>query len=490
MSYSNPERINSSVSMTMVSENQLDDVYQAALTVLEKTGFTMTHPEAVNLCKKAGCKIEKDRVRVPREVVEDCLASAPKGFTVYDRLGNPALDLRGRNSYYGCSTGSPHTLDYKTGKIRPTTFRDLEIGAKVSDALPNIDWVMPFGTTQDTPNHASFLYDFEACVKNTTLPVMFLSDGTEDTLFIQQMAAACVGGKESLEKKPFLMAYPEPITPLNYPDEVVGRAFLAADWGIPQCPGTSQIIGATSPVTLAGACVLWLSEALMSITVLQLYRPGSKVFLSGNFGMFDMKTTVSAIAAPEICMCLTVQAQMGQRLGLPTWGLAGASDSMGIDGQAGAESAFSILSQGLAGLNLIHDVGYLGAGMICSPEMLVMGDEICSMTRHMLRGININADTLATEIIDQVGPGGNFLQAPHTFRHFKKESWFPTLMEREYIEKWEEKGSPSTKDKIKSKLTDILENHTPVPLGEHERSELERLRAEGEAFMSKAAELN
>ncbi len=485
MTISSSNQISDSVSMKMVTESQLDEIYAAALTVLEKTGFKMSHPVALKMCKSAGCKIDGDRVRVPGQVVEHCLKTAPKGFVVYDRLGNPALDLIGRNSYYGCSTGSPRTLDALTGEIRPTTFHDLEIGAKVSDALENIDWVMPFGTTQDTPVHASFLYDFEACVKNTTLPVMFLSEGGMDTLYIQKMAAACVGGKENLREKPFLMAYPEPITPLFYPDEVVERAFLAADWGIPQCPGTSQIIGATSPVTLAGAVVLWLAEALMSIVVLQLYKPGSRVFLSGNFGLFDMGTSVSAIASPETCMCLAVEAQMGQRLGLPTWGLAGASDSMQLDAQAGAESAFSVLSQGLSGLNLIHDVGYLGAGMICSPEMLVMGDEICGMTRHFLRGITINSETLATEIIDQMGPGGNFLQASHTFNHFKNETWFPTLMKRDYHDKWVEKGKPTTQDRVREKLATIMESHTPVPLGNHERSELERLRAEGEKLLAK-----
>ncbi|THB81349.1 MAG: hypothetical protein D3926_02455 [Desulfobacteraceae bacterium] len=485
MTFTNPERINSSVSMTLVSENQLDDIFDAALTVLETTGFKMNHADALSMCKNAGCRVEDDRVRVPKALIHEVLRLAPKGFIVYDRLGNPALDLSGRNSYYGCSTGSPQTLDYQTGEIRATTFRDLEIGALVSDALPNIDWVMPFGTTQDTPGHASFLYDFEACVKNTTLPVMFLSEGANDTLYIQKMAAACVGGPEKLAEKPFLMAYPEPITPLFYPAEVVDRAFLAADWGIPQCPGTSQIMGATSPVTLAGATVLWLAEALMSITVLQLYKPGSKVFLSGNFGMFDMGTTVSAIASPETCMCLAVQAQMGQRLGLPTWGLAGASDAMQIDAQAGAESAFSILSQGLSGLNLIHDVGYLGAGMICSPEMLVMGDEICSMARHLLRGMNINADTLATEVIDQIGPGGNYLQNPHTFKHFRKEAWFPKIMDRQYHDNWLKAGKPTTQDKVRDRLSKILDTHKPVALGDHERSELERVRSEGEKILAK-----
>ena len=478
------ERVSSSVFMKMVTEEQLDDIYDAALTVLETTGFKMNHTRAVAVCKAAGCKIEDDRVRVPRQIVEQCLQLAPKGFMIYDRLGKPALDLSSRNSYYGCSTGSPQTLDVETGEIRATSFRDLEMGALLCDALPNIDWVMPFGTTQDTPGHASFLYDFEACVSNTTLPVMFLSEGVEDSLYIQQMAAACVGGKEKLREKPFLMAYPEAITPLFYPDAVVARALLAADWGIPQCPGTSQIIGATSPVTLAGAIVVWLAEALMSITVLQLYRPGSKIFLSGNFGMFDMATTVSAIASPETCMCLAVEAQMGQRLGLPTWGLAGASDSMMLDGQAGAESAFSILSQGLAGLNLIHDVGYLGAGMVCSPEMLVMSDEICGMTRHFLRGITVNADTLATEVIDQVGPGGNFLQTSHTFKHFKNETWFPKLMERNYYDNWVAKGKPSTQDRVRERIAQIVDSHQPTPLGNHERSELQRLRKEGEAVLS------
>lgn len=466
--------------MKILSESELDQIYEAALTVLSKTGFKMAHAAAVKLCREAGCKIEGDRVRLPREVVEQCIQAAPKGFTVYDRLGNPALDLTGRNSYYGCSTGSPKTLDGETGEIRATTYRDLETGALLCDALPNIDWVMPFGTTQDTPSHASFLYDFEACVKNTTLPVMFLSEGVEDSLYIHEMAAACVGGKEKLREKPFLMAYPEPITPLFYPDEVVNRAFLAADWGLPQCPGTSQLMGATSPVTLAGAVVLWLSEALMSVTVLQLYKPGSKVFLSGNFGMFDMRTSVSTVASPEVSMCLTAEAQMGQRLGLPTWGLAGSSDAMTVDGQAGGESAFGILAQGLAGLNLIHDVGYLGAGMVCSPEMLIMGDEFCGMARHFLRGITVNSDTLATEVIDKVGPAGNFIPEPHTFKHFRKESWFPTIMDRSYVQNWIDKGKPTINDRIREKMKKILSTHKPVPLGEHELSELARILKQGE----------
>ena len=475
-----PERISPSVRLSVLNKEQMDQIYQAALTVLGKTGFKTTHAGALAFCAKAGCAIDGDRIRVPKEVVETCIGAAPKGFTIYNRLGEPVLDLTGRNSYYGCSTGSPQTMDAFTGEIRDTTYRDLEIGALVSDALPNIDWVMPFGTSQDTPRNASFLFDFEACVINTTKPIMFLSDGPQESLFIQEMAAACVGGKDPLREKPFLLAYPEPITPLCNPADVLDRAIHAADWGIPQCPGTSQLMGATSPVTLAGATVLWLAEALMSIVVLQLYKPGSPTFLSGNFHVLDMSTTNNTQGAPEMSLCLAAQAQFGQRLGLPTWGLAGSTDSMALDAQAGGESAFSVLSQGLAGLSLIHDVGYMGAGMICSAAMLVMGDEFCGMTRRFLRGINVDSDTLATEVIDQVGSGGNFLQHAHTFRHFRDETWFPTIINRDFYQNWLKKGSKDMRMRIQEKLEKIISTHKPEPLSDTALADMEKIRREGE----------
>ena len=115
-----------------------------------------------------------------------------------------------------------------------------------------------------------------------------------------------------------------------------------------------------------------------------------------------------------------------------------------------------------------------------------MGDEICGMTRHFLRGIDVNADTLATEVIDEIGPGGNFVQSEHTFKHFKKETWFPKLMKRNYHDKWVADSKPSTQDRVREKLANIIDTHQPVPLGNHERSELERLRKEGEEVLSRS----
>lgn len=136
----NSERISPSVRLSVLNEEQMNQIYKAALTALGKTGFKTTHAGALAFCAKPGCHIDGDRIRVPTEVVEACIKAAPKGLTIYNRMGEPVLDLTGRNSYYGCSTGSPQTMDVFTGEIRNTSYRDLEIGALVSDALPNIDW--------------------------------------------------------------------------------------------------------------------------------------------------------------------------------------------------------------------------------------------------------------------------------------------------------------------------------------------------------------
>jgi trimethylamine--corrinoid protein Co-methyltransferase len=134
------------------------------------------------------------------------------------------------------------------------------------------------------------------------------------------MAAEVAGGIEALREKPFLISYPEPITPLVYPEEVVERAFISADLFVPQIHGPTEQIGATAPVTLAGAIALAIAEGLMSITLVQLRKPGAPFCMGCNIAGFDMSTTMLSIAAPETSLGLAAQAEVAQSFGLPTWG--------------------------------------------------------------------------------------------------------------------------------------------------------------------------
>ena len=223
----------------------------------------------------------------------------------------------------------------------------------------------------------------------------------------------------------------------------------------------------------------------MHITIAQLRKTGCPVAMSGNVGILDMKTALMAMGAPENNLALAAQAEVARSFNLPTWGLAGATDSKLLDAQAGIESAFSILSQGLSGLNLIHDVGYMAAGMACSLEQLVMGNEVVGMTKRFVKGISVNRETIARQIMEDVGPGGHFLVQQHTMDHFKEELWTANQMNRQTIDSWKASGKPSMEDRVKEEVRKISETHTPEPLSDKVMTELDRLRKEGETEILK-----
>ena len=471
---------NRSVFFRVLSDDQIREIKRAAFEILAKTGAKILHKEARDLLQKAGARVRDEIVKIPEYVVRECIRTAPKGMTIYDRNKKRALEVEGRKSYYGTSTASPRTRDALTGEVHETRVLDIRRGALIADALPNIDWVMPMGSAQDVPGFAADLHEFEAVVTHTTKPIVFIGYSKRGFELVYEMAAEVAGGMDELRAHPFLIAYPEPITPLVFPIEVVDRIFIAADLGMPQIPGPSQQMGATAPVTLAGAVALGVAESLLCLTLAQLRRTGAPCFLGANVSGFDMATTRMTIAAPEMSLGLAAQAEVAQSFGLPSWGLAGATDSKVLDAQAGIESAFSILAQGLGGLNLIHDVGYMDGGMICSAEMLVMGDEAVGMAKRFIRGIEVNQETLARELIQNVGPGGNFIQQQHTFRHFRNELWMPSLMSRHSYDMWRQRGAKDMQTRVREKVSRILDTHNVAPLPDKTVSALEKLKLSGE----------
>jgi trimethylamine--corrinoid protein Co-methyltransferase len=372
-----------------------------------------------------------------------------------------------------------------SGEIHPTRVADIAIGAKVADALPNIDWVMPMGSVQDVPPTVADLFEFEAVVTNTIKPIVFIGYTPRGVELVYEMAIEVAGGIDNLKERPFLIFYPEPISPLVFPADVIDRLFVCADLFMPQIQGPTIQFGATAPVTLAGAVAQGTAEALMCVVLAQLRKPGCPCSLGCNFGLFDMAAGLLSIAAPEMSLALAAQAEVAQSFQLPTWGLAGATDAKVLDAQAGSESAFSILAQGLAGLNLIHDVGYMSNGMVCSAAQLILGDENIGMAKHFIRGIEVNQETLAREVIEKVGPGGHFLDQDHTYNHFKNALWMPGLMTRSAYSDWQDQGAKDMATRIQEKLEDIVKNHEAPALPGKTLSALKSIRQKGEKELDK-----
>ena len=463
-----------------ITDDQIHEIKQAAFLILERTGCTVGHEKALTLLKDAGAFVKGERVCVPRYLIEEALAKVPKGFQLYDRGGEPALDLSGRKSYFGSSTAAPNQRHALEKDRRPTTLQDIAWGALTADALPNLDFVMPFGSAQDVPGKAGELYEFEAVVQNTTKPIFFCGYSSKGVDLVFDMAAEVAGGREELTRKPFLVPYPEPITPLQFPYEVVERIFVCAARHMPQITCGAQLTGFTGPITLAGSLALATAESFFGILLAQLCRPGAPCFLTSGIGPMNMRTGIALISSPEMSLSLAAQAQLARTVGLPTWGLAGATDAKCIDAQAGAEAALDAVVQALAGVSIIHDVGYIDMGMACSCAMMVLGDEIISWVKRLVQGIDVNAETLATEVVHRVGPGGNFLAQQHTVDHMRRESWQAKLFCKDSYDAWMAAGALTMEQKADARVAEILERHQPEKLAPEVVEKLVNIRQEGE----------
>ena len=439
------------IQFRVLSLNQIKKIHLATLEVLERTGVRIGCQEGFDLLREGGCKTEGDVVHFPPHLVEWAINSAPSQVLLWNRLGNKKLALGGRNTYFGLGPTLLNMIDLETGKRRLFKREDTANAAKVADALPNIDWVMGLGTISDVPPQYSDRFEFEAMVKNTSKPIViwnYTKEGLKDSM---EMASAVVGGKENLLKRPFLISYAEPISPLTGDRAATEKLLLAAEYGIPIIHTPCIQSGVSGPVTLAGALVIANAENLSSLVIAQLKRKGTAFLMCGVITIMDMRDAQMSYGAPELSLALSGFTDIAHYYGVPTWGTAGCSDSKLPDEQAAVEATFSSLFSMLSGANLVHDVGYLESGKTGALEMIVMVDEILGYIRRITRGIEVNEETLAIDAIEEVGPGGHFLTHSHTLRNFRKELWQPDLSDRQSWSKWVEGGKKRMEDRTREK---------------------------------------
>jgi trimethylamine---corrinoid protein Co-methyltransferase len=472
-------------SVEILSQDQIHEIHNATLDVLDKTGYKILSAAAMGLLKNAGARVDGDIVKIPPHIVEECIRLAPKGFVLYDREGKRALQIEGRKVYFGSSWASPTTRDALTGEVHETRVEDIVRGATIADALPNIDFVTPMGSVQDVPAEVADLYEFEAVVTHSKKPIFCLPYSTRGLEIVYEMAAQVAGSMDRLRDRPFVVPYPTPISPLVYPEDVAEKVLYIASLGMPTMAGSVVQAGLTGPVTLAGTLVLTNAETLMGLVLTQLKRPGTPYIMAGNPNSIDMATANYSQASPELSLMYCAYADIVRFYGLPTWGTAGVTDSKDLDPQAGIESTYSLFSQALSGINLIHDIGYMDMGMANSAEMLVMGNEVVGMVKSFLRGVTVNQETLSRELIEKVGPGGNYIEEAHTVKHLRSEHWAPTLMNRQRRETWESQGKKTMVDRNQEKIREILDSHKTPLLPDTVRSELNRLKKLGEKELIK-----
>lgn len=445
--------------LTMLNRQDCLRLHLASCHILRHTGVRVRHQGGLQLLQQAGAHVSADRVRIPPSLVEWALAAAPSSFNLYRRGSSEiALKLDGEQVYFGPGSDTLRYLDPRSGQRRDFLLADIADCMHVCDALPEIGFVMSVGIPRDVPTDRYFRHQFAAMIRNTEKPAVFVCDNLADIEAIAAMAAAVAGGWDALAAHPTLLLYSEPTTPLQHMQEAVDKLLFAARHRIPVTHSPAPMIGGTAPITLAGAVALGNAEMLSGLVMHQLAQEGAPFLYGHGVHHLDMKETISVYGAPEFQLARIMAAEMGRFYGLPVWGYAGHSDSKVLDAQAAIDAQFSVQTALLARTNLNHDVGYLEAGLANSPELMVLCNEIIAQTRRFVDGVRLDDETLALDVIDQVGPGGEFLSHSHTMAHWR-ELWTPTLFDRRRLESWQNAGSKEINARLREATIALMTNH-------------------------------
>ncbi|KYH39063.1 MAG: hypothetical protein AYL28_001560 [Candidatus Bathyarchaeota archaeon B23] len=460
----------------LLERGEIEEIHSSTLRLLERTGVEVRNEEALSLLEENGCEVEERRVRIPGELVEECLRRAPSKIELHSRDGERRLLIGGDNVVYNPGSAAIYFLDYETGEIRRGTSRDLERLVRLADALRHIEAQSTAIVPSDVPEEVADLYRLYIVLRNSDKPIITGAFSKQGLIDMAEMLNAAVGGAEKLGRRPRAIFDCCPTSPLIWGDVTAQNLLDCADRGIPAEIIPAPQIGATSPATLAGTLLQSNAEILSGVVITQLRRAGAPVIYGGSPTLFDMRYVTARLGAIEAVMTACAGAEIGRHYGLPTHGYLGLSDSKVVDGQSCFESAIGIIMAALTGVNVVSGPGMLVEENCQSLEKLVIDDELCGMAYRLLEGIEVEGETLALEVIERVGPGGHFLAERHTMKHFRRERYIPSdVVCRLTVDAWRKAGSKDILTRARERVEKLLREHQPKPMPEERAQALEEV---------------
>ncbi len=456
----------------VLSDKQVERIHQASLTILERVGVVVPHQEMLGRFADSGAAVDfnEQRVRIPADLVLDCLEKAGKRFTLYGSdLSQTAAFGRGERNYNSIA-GEAHWVDNAGTERRFAILDDAATAARFADALEEINLVGAMSDPHEIPIETRCVEVLAALIKNTTKPVTLWFHDRKSAGFIVEMLVALRGDKKSAGQYPLCYPFLEPISPLHFPFNGVDLLFETARLGLPVPVGPMAQMGLSAPATVAGTLVQENAEILAGICITQLVEEGLPVCYGGICHAFDMATTQLIFAGPEQAIFGVAMTQMGKRYGLPVYINVGLTDSKRPDAQAGLEAGVTLALGAAAGADIFGHMGISGVDQASSLDMLLLQCEVISYVESLMRGIDFSDEALGIDIIEEVGPGGTFIDTRHTVEHFRRELWFPRLLDRDYYQAWLDGGAGSLEERCRERKQEILAGHRVEPVS----AELER----------------
>ena len=445
--------------------SQVLEVIEAAIGHLAHAGAGFeAGTEAIELFRAAGCAVSADGiVRIPPDLVRECLASVAKSVRLWDRDGERYIELDNHHTWFFPGMTCIKVYDERTGEPRASTRADLETITRVADALPNIDGACIACKNVANSDIHGEIDEFLAMAENTTKPLEYLCEHADSLAVVIEMASAIRGGREALAAQPYFLQIVTPL-PLDYHATHIDQIIMAARAGVPVSVGTLPIGGASTPITMAGSMTHSLATDFAGMVLGQLARRGSCVIGSSDVCFMEPATggigNFVYTSLADMAMC-----QIRRELGLPSFtGIGGTSNARRFDQDAVWELSTNLMQAFYSRPATLDYLGSLDMGLTYSLPALLLCDELAGMLRTFWQGVRIDEDTLATDLIRAVGPRGNFLAHRHTVSHCREQLWPARYLGANMPLSNDDKPDLDLLERIDAHLARIIAEHRPRPL--------------------------
>ena len=452
--------------LNLITESQVEQIHEASLTILARTGLLFHSPAALQYFRQAGVRVEAKRVYLERNFIEQCLALAPAEYTLHARNPANTLTIGGRHCAVMPGGGPPYVLDLE-GQRRPGRLADVENFARLSAMSPLIHVVARKAVeAQDIPVPLRHLECWRAVLTLTDKPAQSgMVGGEAEAEDVLAMLALVFGGEAAIEGKPVAHCSVNVNSPLSYDTPMLESLLLFARYGQPVLITPFVMAGVTGPTTLAGSLAQHNAEVLAGIALTQLVRPGTPVLYGTATSNLDLRSGAPAIGSPESALSITICSQLARHYRLPCRGGGALTDAPLPEAQSHYERMFTLLVSIFSGINfLMHGVGILESYLTLSYEQFIIDLELLEMVRHLIRPVEISPETLALETIHEVGPGGHFLEAQHTLRHYREAHFLPQLSQRQTYEQWQSSGAKDIRQRANDRCHQLLADYTTPPI--------------------------
>jgi trimethylamine---corrinoid protein Co-methyltransferase len=465
--------------LAVLSEQEIKQIHDATVDILTDCGVKILHPPMLQFLKEKGMAVDEAAavVRFSRAALEDALAATPQQFDVFDRDGQFAFLLGDRKAKIAAGHNAVFWVDTETGQTRSSTVADVELFARICQQLECIDMIGIPVMPQDVPNpKATLPYAVRATVANSTKPIYFSTDNCKANRACIELLRAAFAG--DLQQQVYGISQLSSTSPLYWEHGVCEAIMDTVPTGVPLAILPEPIAGFTAPFTLAGLVTMNNAECLSGLVMIQLLRRGAKFLYANSWTTFDMRSAAALVGSTETTICRIAGAQLAQFYKLPCHTTAPNSDNHAHDEQNAWEKTFSQFCAVAAGNDLIVNCGMFATGMTCSHEQLLMDEEISAMSRRIAQGMSVNAETIAADLIKQVGPRGEgYLTADHTLHWLRSAEYLrPRLSVRGNRATWEAQGAKDTYQLARQQVRKLAQL-PPKPLSPRIQAKMEEIIA-------------